>query len=139
MLKQANELPETMVKVGAENEEYADHQSENPTMETMFTGHTISEGLVIMVSSTESSNDVEEPEKIPESHNVENSKIKEGRKTMVEEAIYIKEATDVESPKSKTKSNYVLKFWHSALKILFPPPPKPKNRKKKQAWYFIKQ
>ena len=93
-----------MSKVDAENGENADHQSENPTLENAITMHTILEGLVTMEISTESSYDIEELEKIPESHSVMNSEIKDSEKTLLEEA------TAVDLPKSETESNYVSKI-----------------------------
>ena len=115
MLKQAIGLPETMDMVAAENEEHADDQSEPLALESIITKHTLSEGLVTMESSTKSSYDVEELHEIPESHFVENSEIKDDGKTALEEAIYIKEATDVELPNSDTEGNYIFKIYTGLL------------------------
>ena len=107
LLKQAIDLPKTNGQVGAETEEEADHQYKVPELETLTTKHTNSEGIVTMEGTTKASYDVEQ-EKTLESHSVDNSDSKDGVKTLPEQAIYIKEATYVESPKSETESNYVL-------------------------------
>ena len=103
MSKQVN-LPETMGNVSEENDKHGNRQSKAPTLETVVTKHTISEGLETMEIHTKSSYHAEELEMIPESHSVENSKIKDGGKIVAEKAIYINEATDVELAKSKTES-----------------------------------
>ena len=99
-----------MDKVSAENEEHADFQSEAPILENVISKHTISEGMVTTESRTKSSYDGEKLEKLPESHTVENSEIKDGVKFPPEEAIYIKEATSVELHTPETESNYILKI-----------------------------
>ena len=98
-----------MGKVGAENEQHAEDESKAPKLENTTTKHINSEGMVITEGSAKTSNEVEEQEKIPESYAVENSEIKDSSKTLPEQTISIKEATSVESAKSETESNYVLK------------------------------
>ena len=97
-----------MGKVSEENEQHADHQSKFPTIETPIIERTNSEGVGTMEGSAKTSYDVDGQGKIPESHSLENSEVKDGGKTLPEEAIYFKEATYVELPKSETESNYVL-------------------------------
>ncbi|XP_061343757.1 uncharacterized protein LOC133289775 [Gastrolobium bilobum] len=100
---EAIDLPQTMGKDAAENE-HTDQQSKATSTENVITKHSYSEGTLTMESSTKLTYDEEEPEKIPESHCVDNPEIKDCGKLMPEKAIDIKEATELELQKSETES-----------------------------------
>ncbi|KAK7339568.1 hypothetical protein VNO77_20245 [Canavalia gladiata] len=88
--------PEALAKVSAENEEHADHQSEQSSVDNVITKHINSEGTETTENSTKSSYDVEEQEKVLEPDSIDNLEIKDGGEIMLEETIDIKEATNME-------------------------------------------
>ncbi|XP_061358797.1 uncharacterized protein LOC133302989 [Gastrolobium bilobum] len=98
---EATDQPKSVAKDGAEN---VDHHYEQSTMENMTTKHISSEGMVTTENSTKSSYDVEELEKVPDLGSVGNAEIKDAGKITLEEAIDIKEATDVELQKPEIES-----------------------------------
>lgn len=88
-------------------------------MEKEIIKHTNSEETMTMERSTKLSYDMEEMEKIPESHSDENSNIKDGGNIMPEEAKYIKEATDKELQKPEIESNYLFEKSDTITLFLF--------------------
>ncbi|RDX85976.1 hypothetical protein CR513_32747, partial [Mucuna pruriens] len=86
--------PKTVTKVGAESEEWGDHQSEASSMESVITKHINDEGKVRLDRRTKSSYDVDELEKIPESQLVENSELMKDSTITPDKATNIKESNE---------------------------------------------
>ncbi|KAK7339570.1 hypothetical protein VNO77_20247 [Canavalia gladiata] len=111
---EAIENPKPMVKIDTETEENADHLSEASIIKNVIIKHINIKGKE-RKSSTKSSYEMDEVEESPESHSVNSAETKEVDKITPEEAIDIKEATNMELQKSATESNYVLKIQHPSL------------------------
>lgn len=110
MFKQAIDQPETTTNISTQIEQHTEHQCKASAKEILIAEHIDEEGMVIEESSTKSSYDVDEVEKISMSHSVYNSEILDGSKILTEKATNIKQASNVEIHQSKIESNYLLKI-----------------------------
>ncbi|KAK7293422.1 hypothetical protein RJT34_16287 [Clitoria ternatea] len=96
--------PKTITEVSVENDEQADHQSEQSSMENVITKHLSSKGMSTTANRTKSSYDVEELKKVLESNSTDNSRIKDGVNIMLDESSDMKEATYTKLQKPEIES-----------------------------------
>ncbi|KAG4379907.1 hypothetical protein GLYMA_16G071500v4 [Glycine max] len=98
------EQPETKDNVSIAQEEKADHQSEESSLQSVITNYITAEGPVTSQSITKLSDDADNDEqKTVESCSANNLQNKDAREIIAEEATDAKQSTDVDIPKSETK------------------------------------